>query len=58
MLPANSKLSSAAIILTTDKDAVRFAACDLADLPIAAVPLTATVEPADEFCAWLLSRLQ
>ena len=55
---AAAKSSSAAIILTTDKDAVRFAACDLADLPIAAVPLTATVEPADEFCAWLLSRLQ
>jgi tetraacyldisaccharide-1-P 4'-kinase len=55
---AAAKSSSAAIILTTDKDAVRFAACDLADLPIAAVPLTATVEPADAFCAWLLGRLQ
>ena len=49
--------SSAAIVLTTDKDAVRFAVCDLGDLPIAAVPLSATVEPADEFRAWLFERL-
>ena len=53
-----AKTSAAAIILTTDKDAVRFAACDLADLPIAAVPLAATIEPADDFCAWLLGRLR
>jgi tetraacyldisaccharide 4'-kinase len=57
-IAAAAKSTAAAIILTTDKDAVRFAACDLTDLPIAAVPLTATVEPADEFCAWLLGRLQ
>ena len=53
-----AKASAASIILTTDKDAVRFAACDLAELPIAAVPLRATIEPADEFCAWLLGRFQ
>jgi tetraacyldisaccharide 4'-kinase len=53
-----AKAAAAAIILTTDKDAVRFAACDLVNLPIAAVPLTATIEPADEFCAWLLEHLQ
>ena len=53
-----AKASAASIILTTDKDAVRFAASDLADLPIAAVPLAATIEPADDFCAWLLGRLQ
>jgi tetraacyldisaccharide 4'-kinase len=57
-IAAAAKSTAAAIVLTTDKDAVRFAACDLTDLPIAAVPLTATVEPADEFCAWLLGRLQ
>jgi tetraacyldisaccharide 4'-kinase len=56
-IAAAAKSTAAAIVLTTDKDAVRFAACDLTDLPIAAVPLTATVEPADEFCAWLLGRL-
>jgi tetraacyldisaccharide 4'-kinase len=57
-IAAAAKSTAAAIVLTTDKDAVRFAACDLTDLPIAAVPLTATVEPAGEFCAWLLGRLQ
>jgi len=57
-IAAAAKSTAAAIVLTTDKDAVRFAACDLTDLPIAAVPLTATVEPADEFGAWLLGRLQ
>jgi len=46
-----------AIVLTTDKDAVRLAACNLGDLPIAAVPLTIDVEPADGFRAWLLERI-
>ena len=44
-IAAAAKASSAAIVLTTDKDAVRFAVCDLSNLPIAAVPLSATVEP-------------
>ena len=38
-IAAAAKASSAAIVLTTDKDAVRFAVCDLTNLPIAAVPL-------------------
>ena len=53
-----AKSTAAAVILTTDKDAVRFAACDLGEVPIAAVPLTATVEPADQFWSWLRGRLQ
>jgi hypothetical protein len=32
-------------------------ACDLGDLPIAAVPLVVGVEPADPFRCWLLARL-
>ena len=56
-IAAAAKASSAAIVLTTDKDAVRLAVCDLGGLPIAAVPLTATVEPADEFRTWLFERL-
>ena len=56
-IAAAAKSSAAAIVLTTDKDAVRWAACDLGDLPIASVPLTATVEPVDEFRAWLFERL-
>src|SRR5262249_52118782 len=46
-----------AIVLTTEKDAVRLAACTLGDLPIASVPLTIGVEPADGFRSWLLERI-
>jgi hypothetical protein len=48
----------AAIVLTTEKDAIRLTACDLGDLPIAAVPLVVGVEPADRFRDWLLGRLR
>jgi tetraacyldisaccharide 4'-kinase len=51
----------AAIVLTTDKDAVRVPldALDTAsDRPIAAVPLLSTVEPSDEFRAWLLGQIR
>jgi tetraacyldisaccharide 4'-kinase len=47
--------TGATIILTTDKDAVRLSARRLANLPVAAVPLTATIEPA--FGDWLYARL-
>ena len=46
------------IVLTTEKDAVRLAACDLGDLPIASVPLVVGVEPADAFQRWLLDGLR
>jgi tetraacyldisaccharide 4'-kinase len=45
------------IILTTEKDAVRLAECDLTGLPIATVPLSVTIEPTDDFRSWLFSRL-
>jgi len=48
----------AAIVLTTEKDAVRLAACELHDLPLAAVPLTVTIDPADRFASWLLERIR
>ena len=47
-----------AIIMITEKDAVRLAADDLGTLAVAAVPLTASIEPAPVFAAWLLDRLQ
>ena len=47
--------ASAAIVLTTEKDAVRLAARDLGTLQIAAVPLTVTIEP--PFADWLIARL-
>ncbi len=55
-ITAAARSAAAAIVLTTEKDAVRFEGHDLAGLPIAAVPLTATVEPAADFRTWLLSR--
>ncbi len=51
----------AAIILTTEKDAVRLPAgfdADASERPLAYVPLVATVEPADEFRAWILGQIR
>ena len=56
-IAAEARAKGSAIVLTTEKDAVRLSACDLGDLPIAAVPLDVGVEPADVFRAWLLERL-
>lgn len=54
---AAAKASGAAMVVTTEKDAVRLAACDLGDLPVASVALTVGVEPAAAFRDWLLDRL-
>jgi len=54
-IAAAAKSAAAAIVLTTEKDAVRLAVCDLGDMPIASVPLRVGVEPADRFRAWLLA---
>jgi tetraacyldisaccharide 4'-kinase len=53
-----AKAARSAIVLTTEKDAVRLAPFDLADLPIAAVPLVVGVEPEEKFTSWLLERVQ
>jgi tetraacyldisaccharide 4'-kinase len=52
-----ARASAAAIVLTTEKDAVRLAECDLACVPCAYVPLVTTVEPEAGFRTWLLDRL-
>jgi tetraacyldisaccharide-1-P 4'-kinase len=52
-----AKACFASIILTTEKDAVRLAACNPDDLPLASVPLFVGVEPADRFRDWLFARL-
>jgi tetraacyldisaccharide 4'-kinase len=57
-IAAAAHAAGSAIVLTTEKDAVRLAACDLGDLPVAAVPLHVGVEPADGFRDWLLDRLE
>jgi tetraacyldisaccharide 4'-kinase len=57
-IAAAAKSAASAIVLTTEKDAVRLAACDLGEMPIASVPLNVGIEPAEKFRAWLLARVQ
>jgi tetraacyldisaccharide 4'-kinase len=57
-IAAAATASSAAIVLTTEKDAVRLAVCNLGELPIASVPLQVGLEPADGFRDWLMARLR
>ncbi len=57
-IAAEAKATSAMIVLTTEKDAVRLAACDLGELPIASVPLIVGIESADAFKDWLLARIR
>jgi tetraacyldisaccharide 4'-kinase len=57
-IAAAARSSAASIVLTTEKDAMRLAAAELGDLPIAAVPLHVGVEPADAFRDWLVARLR
>jgi tetraacyldisaccharide 4'-kinase len=56
-IAAAAKASASAIVLTTEKDAVRLAACDLRAMPIASVPLSVGVEPVERFRSWLLERV-
>jgi tetraacyldisaccharide 4'-kinase len=57
-IASEARASGSSIVLTTEKDAVRFGACDLAELPIASVPLLVGIEPADAFRDRLLQRLR
>jgi tetraacyldisaccharide 4'-kinase len=57
-IAAGARAKGSAIVLTTEKDAVRLAACDLKGLPVASVPLIVSVEPAAAFREWLIDRLQ
>jgi tetraacyldisaccharide 4'-kinase len=56
-IAAEAKATGSMLVLTTEKDAVRLAACDLGDLPIASVPLDVGVEPAETFRRWLVDRI-
>ena len=56
-IASESRSVGSAIVLTTEKDAVRLAACDLGEMPIAAVPLVVGIEPADAFRDWLIERV-
>src|SRR5262249_49310962 len=56
-IAAAAQAAHCAIVLTTEKDAVRLAALPLGDLPIAAVPLVVSVEPEQPYREWILSRV-
>ena len=56
-ITTEAKTARAAIVLTTAKDAVRLEPCDLRNLPVAAVPLETSIEPADVFTQWLMERI-
>jgi tetraacyldisaccharide 4'-kinase len=57
-ITAAARSAAAAIVLTTEKDAVRLERCNLNGLPLAAVPLIVGIEPAERFRSWLLTRLR
>ncbi|HEY2905411.1 MAG TPA: tetraacyldisaccharide 4'-kinase [Vicinamibacterales bacterium] len=56
-IAARARAVRSAIVLTTEKDAVRFEPRELGELPIASVPLIVGIEPEDAFREWLLSRV-
>jgi len=56
-IAAAMRAAGAVMVLTTEKDLVRMLPLRPLPVPVAWVPLSATVEPVEEFRAWLLARL-
>jgi tetraacyldisaccharide 4'-kinase len=54
---ARATTVGATLVLTTEKDLVRWLPLAPLPFPLAWVPLEASIEPFDEFCEWLLERL-
>jgi tetraacyldisaccharide 4'-kinase len=52
-----ARTAGAGAVLTTEKDAIRLLPLRPLPVPVAAVPLEVTVEPADRFRDWLVARL-
>ena len=50
--------TGAAAIVTTSKDAIRLEGFGPWPVPLVEMPLEVSVEPADQFRAWLLERIQ
>jgi tetraacyldisaccharide 4'-kinase len=53
-----ARASAAETIVTTEKDLARMERGRLGERAVVAVPLTVSIEPADRFRDWLLSRLR
>lgn len=56
-IAARVKQSGAALALTTEKDVMRLLPWRPLPVPVAWVPLTVSIEPAEDFRLWLLWRL-
>ena len=52
-----AKAARAAIVLTTEKDAVRLPAAGLHDLRLATVPLVVAIDPPEDFADWVMERI-
>ena len=57
-IAARARAAGATFAMTTEKDAVRLEGLDFKGLPVWAIPLTVTVEPAAQFRRWLFDRLR
>jgi tetraacyldisaccharide 4'-kinase len=58
MIRAAVQATHADVVVTTAKDAVRLERLGPLGVPVGAVPLDVTVEPADKFRAWLFDRIR
>jgi tetraacyldisaccharide 4'-kinase len=54
---ARATAAGATLVLTTEKDLVRWVPLAPLPFPLAWVPLVASIEPFDDFSEWLLERL-
>ena len=48
----------AGMVVTTEKDLVRLQPLEPLSFPVAVVPLKVTIEPADQFAAWIVEHLK
>jgi hypothetical protein len=53
-----ARAAGAAMVATTEKDAVRLRGLDWRDLPVVRFPLEARITPEEPFMAWLVERLR
>jgi tetraacyldisaccharide 4'-kinase len=56
-IATRARQANAALVLTTEKDVMRLLPWRPLPVPVAWVPLTISIEPADDFRLWLLWRL-
>lgn len=56
-IEGRARRAGAMVVLTTLKDAVKLEPHLPCEVPVAVVPLDVVIEPADQFAAWLRSRL-